>query len=67
MLNNFRCKWVKVDGDEYRVSAGVILNVVHDLPTVGIIQGIYIVNGVNWHFMWISFLPHMSHTIELTY
>ena len=42
---NYRCKWVKIQGDEYKVSAGVILNVMDDLPTVGIIQNIYIVNG----------------------
>ena len=36
---------MKIYSDEYRVSAGVILNVVHDLPMVGIIQDIYIVNG----------------------
>ena len=36
---------MKIHGDEYKVSAGVILNVVQDLPTVGIIQDIYIVNG----------------------
>ena len=45
---NYRCKWVKIQGDEYKVSAGVILNVMDDLPTVGIIQNIYIVNGDIW-------------------
>ena len=41
----YRCKWVKIHGDEYRLSAGVALNVVQDMPTVGIIQDIfYIVN-----------------------
>lgn len=42
---NYRCKWVKIHGDEYRESAGVILNVVQDLPTVGIIWDVYILNG----------------------
>ena len=42
---DYRCKWVKIDGDEYKLSGGVILNVVYDLPTEGIIQDIYIVNG----------------------
>lgn len=42
---NYRCKWVKVHGDEYRVSTGVILNVVEDLPVIGIIRDIYVLNG----------------------
>ena len=36
---------MKCHGDEYRVSAGVIIDVVHDLPIVGVIQEIYVVNG----------------------
>jgi len=35
---------VRVGGNEYRISTGVILDVEHDLPVVGIIQDIYIVN-----------------------
>lgn len=41
----YRCKWVKVNGDEYKLSTGVILDVKHDLPIVGVVLGIYIVNG----------------------
>ena len=39
-----RCNWVRVDGNEYKISTGVILNVEHDLPVVGVIRDIYIVN-----------------------
>ena len=35
---------MRVSGIEYKVSTGVILDVEHDLPVVGIIQDIYIVN-----------------------
>ena len=41
----YRCKWVKICGDEYKSSAGVILNVEHDMPIVGIILDIYVVDG----------------------
>ena len=37
-----RCKWVKVDGYEYRLYTGVILDVEDDLPVVGIIQEIHV-------------------------
>lgn len=45
VLYSTRCKWVKIDGDEYRISSGVILDVKDDLPVVGVIQDIYVVNG----------------------
>ena len=35
---------MRVSGNEYKISTGVILDVEHDLPMVGIIQDIYIVN-----------------------
>ena len=37
-------KWVKINGDEYRISSGVILNVKDDLPVVGVIQDVYLLN-----------------------
>ena len=41
-----RTKWVKTDGAEYKVDAGVILDVDEDdLPLVGCIRSIYIVNN----------------------
>ena len=40
----YRCNWVKIDGNEYKISTGVILDVEHDLPVVGVIQDIYIGN-----------------------
>ena len=38
----FRCKWVKVDGYEYKPKTVVILDVEDDLPMVGIIQEIHV-------------------------
>jgi len=39
------CKWVKIDGNEYKLGSGVILDVKHDLPIAGVIQNIYTVDG----------------------
>lgn len=44
-LISYRCNWVKVNGDEYKLATGVILEVEHDLPMVGIVQNIYVING----------------------
>jgi len=40
-----RTKWVKSRGHEYKTDAGVIIEVKHDLPVVGKIEDIYIING----------------------
>ena len=40
----FRCTWVKIDGDEYKLSSGVILEVKDDLPIIGAIQDIFLLN-----------------------
>ena len=40
----YRTKWVKANGIEYKCGIGVILNVEDDLPQVGYVQDIYIVN-----------------------
>ena len=40
----FRCTWVKIDGDEYKLSSGVILEVKDDLPIIGPIQDIFQLN-----------------------
>lgn len=40
-----RCNWVRCHSIEYKLFAGVILNVEHDLPVVGVITDIYVVNG----------------------
>lgn len=41
-----RTKWVRTDGAEYKVDAGVILGVDEDdLPLVGCIRHIYVVNS----------------------
>jgi len=67
-----RCKWVKVSGDEYKISSGVILEVKDDLPLVGVVQDIYLLNEnkvmfkVDKHST--SFIPlHLSHIIGHTY
>ena len=41
----YRTKWVKFHGHEYKTDAGVIIEVRHDLPVVGRIEDIYIING----------------------
>jgi len=41
----FSCNWVKVDGDEYKLHAGVILEVKDDQPTIGVIKEIFVVDG----------------------
>ena len=45
LLFQHGCKWVKISGDEYKSSAGVILDVEHDMPIVGIILDIYVINA----------------------
>ena len=40
-----RTKWVKTNGQEYKINAGVIYGVEHDLPLVGKIEDIHIVDG----------------------
>jgi len=40
-----RCKWAKIHTEEHRISSGVIIEVAHDEPVVGIIQDLYIFNG----------------------
>ena len=54
---------MRVSGNEYKVSTGVILDVEHDLPVVGIIQDIYIVNEDK---VIISLPLHMNHIFERT-
>jgi len=39
------CKWAKIHTEEHRISSGVIIEVAHDEPVVGIIQDLYIFNG----------------------
>lgn len=36
---------MKVNGNEYKLTAGIILDMKHDLPIIGIVQDIYVVNG----------------------
>ena len=61
-LVSYRCNWVMVNGDEYKPATGVILEVEHDLPIVGVIENIYLINGneVMFHVkqFYTSFEPH---------
>lgn len=41
----FRTQWVKVDGNLYKPDTGVIIGVKDDLPVVGKIQDIYIIDS----------------------
>jgi len=43
--NSFRTNWVKFCGSEYRPDAGVVISVEQDLPVVGCIKAIYVING----------------------
>ena len=49
MIDCFNCcfstKWVKANGIEYKCGVGVVLDIEDDLPQVGCIHDIYIVNG----------------------
>lgn len=40
-----RTRWVKVDGNLYKPNAGIIIGVDDDLPVVGKIQDIYILDS----------------------
>ncbi len=40
-----RARWVKVNGIEYKKNTGVVHSMSHDLPEVGSVSAIYIVNG----------------------
>ena len=58
----YRCKWVRFCGDEFRISDGVITEMKHDLPIIGVIKEILIVNGDKIFFhvdqYGTSFEPH---------
>ena len=41
----FRCKWVGVGGNDYRTDAAIVYAVINDLPQVGQICKIFLVNG----------------------
>ena len=65
-LSYFRTKWVKTNGHEYKINAGVILDVKHDLPVVGKIKDIHVVDGHKILFCVKSvfhFLSHISNHI----
>jgi len=41
----YRCKWAKFHTEEYKISSGVIVELVDDEPVIGVIKDIYIING----------------------
>lgn len=45
MIAFFRTNWIKFCGNEYRNDAGIVINVEQDLPVVGYIKALYLVNG----------------------
>ena len=54
---HYRCIWVKINGDEYKISFGVIIDVKHDLPIVAyLVNGNKIMFSVNEYST--SFEPH---------
>ena len=61
-LSLYRTKWVRVDGAEYKPGAGVVLAVEHDLPQIGQITTIYVLDGATVLFRIVpfssSYLPH---------
>ena len=42
---HLRTRWVKVDGNLYKPDCGVIIGIEDDLPVVGKVQDIYIINS----------------------
>ena len=58
---------MKANGIEYKCGNGVIVNVENDLPQVGYIQDIYIVNENQITVRVKTFLQHLNHIIEDTY
>ena len=43
-LSTYRAKWVKVDGVEYKKNAGIIYDMSADLPKVGQVTSVFVVN-----------------------
>ena len=56
----FRTKWVKTNGHEYKINAGVILDVEHDLPVVGKIKDMYVIDGYKVLFGVKSFFTYFE-------
>jgi len=58
----YRAAWVKCNGIQYKLNAGVIIDVKHDLPIIGQIEAIYVVDNnkillkVNQY--WTNYEPH---------
>ena len=65
----YRCKWAKFHTEEYKISSGVIVELVDDEPVIGVIKDIYIINGEKplfyvdcFHIMCLT-IEHMYWTI----
>ena len=57
-----RTKWVKADGVEFKKGAGIVFGMMNDLPQVGQITRIYVINGGTVLFRALlyktSWIPH---------
>lgn len=57
-----RTKWVKADGVEFKKGAGIVFGMKNDLPQVGQITSVYVINGGTVLFratpFTSSWLPH---------
>lgn len=45
-ISTYRAKWVKVDGVEYKKNAGIVYDMSADLPKVGQITSVFVVNEI---------------------
>ena len=70
VTSSYRTPWVKTNGHEYKKDAGLIYEVQHDLPIMGKIEDIYIVNGSKVLFNIKSHLtqyqPHFQSYLRIT-
>ena len=59
----FRTDWIKKDGNCYKLKAGVIVDVQDDLPIIGQIEDIYVVDGSTIILMYCNFGQSMNSII----
>ena len=50
LLCFYSARWVKMDGIEYKRNAGVVCGMNHDLPTVGKITSLLVINSDKLYF-----------------
>ena len=66
LLCFYSVRWVKMNGIEYKRSAGVVCGMDHDLPTVGWISSLLLINGDKFIFKYTYFLRCTMDTLEHT-